>query len=74
MVVSNSVTSVTSLPAVLTVMIPQSFANLTNGLVLHLPFDGNFNDTSGKGHNGAGVGATPLSRANWARVSMSPTV
>jgi hypothetical protein len=31
--------------------------NLTKGLVLHLPFDGDYNDISGRGHNGTPVGA-----------------
>jgi hypothetical protein len=28
-----------------------AFPNLTNGLVLHLSFDGDYNDTSGLGNN-----------------------
>jgi hypothetical protein len=32
--------------------------NLTNGLVLHLPFDGNLLDYAGRGNNGTNVGAT----------------
>ncbi len=47
-VISNSVNSITSAPAMLTVMPPPSFANLTNGLVLHLTFDGNYLDSSGR--------------------------
>lgn len=31
--------------------------NLTEGLVLYLPFNGNFNDESGNGNNGAATGA-----------------
>jgi autotransporter-associated beta strand protein len=45
--------SVTVLP------IPASAAqlNLINGLVLHLPFDGDYNDISGRQNNGTAVGA-----------------
>ncbi len=38
--------------ATLTVMPPPTFANLTNGLVLHLKFEDNFTDSSGLGHDG----------------------
>lgn len=41
----------------LTVLPPVTFANATNGLVLHLKFDGNYNDSSGRGNNGTAVGA-----------------
>jgi hypothetical protein len=51
-VVTNQVGSVTSLPATLTIWPPATFANLTNGLVLHLKFDGDFTDSSGLGNNG----------------------
>ena len=34
--------------------------NLTNNLVLHLPFDGDYNDISGLAHNGTTVGAPTL--------------
>src|SRR5208282_3451679 len=47
--------------ALLTVLpIPTNAAqlNLTNGLVLHLPFDGNYKDISGRNNNGTNVGAT----------------
>jgi autotransporter-associated beta strand protein len=33
---------------------------LTNGLVLHLPFDGNYNDISGRNNNGTATGAPAL--------------
>jgi len=33
------------------------FANATNGLVLHLPFDGSYADSSGRGNNGSAVGS-----------------
>jgi len=56
---TNSVNSATSQVAVLTVWpAPPDFANLTNGLVLHLKFDDNLLDASGRGNNGTNVGAT----------------
>jgi hypothetical protein len=58
-VVTNTVDSVTSLPAKLTVWPPATFADLTNGLVLHLKFDGDFTDSSGFGNN-AMPGGTPI--------------
>jgi hypothetical protein len=56
-VISNSVNAITSAPAVLTVMPPPTFANLTNGLVLHLTFDGNYLDSSGRTNDAAAIGA-----------------
>jgi hypothetical protein len=50
---ANNVGSTNSTPATLSVMPVPSYANATNELVLHLKFDGNFNDASGKGHNGS---------------------
>jgi hypothetical protein len=41
----------------LTVLSTVTFANATNGLVLHLKFDGNYADASGRGNNGTAVGA-----------------
>ena len=41
-----------SLSATLTVVPPVSHANVTNGLVLHLRFDGDTTDSSGRGNNG----------------------
>jgi hypothetical protein len=39
------------------VVMPQpQFVNATNGLVLHLPFDGNAQDSTGRGNNGTPVG------------------
>lgn len=45
--------------ATLTVQAPATFANLTNGLVLHLKFDGNAQDSSGHGNNGTEVNLNP---------------
>jgi len=46
--------------AVISVYYPPTYANLTNGLVLHLNFEGNYNDTSGHGNNGTPVGSPTL--------------
>jgi hypothetical protein len=46
--------------ATLTVAAPPTFANLTNDLVVHLKFDGNELDSSGRGNHGTYVGATNL--------------
>jgi hypothetical protein len=57
-VVSNHLASVmSSPPATLKVVPVPSFVNLTNGLVLHLPLDGSYLDTSGRRNNGTAVGA-----------------
>ncbi len=50
--------SIASSNSILTVAAPIEFANLTNYLMLHLPFDGNYNDTSGNGNN-ASPGGSP---------------
>ncbi|MFO1513694.1 MAG: LamG-like jellyroll fold domain-containing protein [Verrucomicrobiota bacterium] len=58
-VVANGLGSpVTSAAASLTVQAPATFANLTNGLVLHLKFDGNTQDSSGHGNNGVEMNLT----------------
>ena len=49
----------TSATATLTVQAPPSFANLTNGLVLHLRFDGTPLDSSGRTNDGTAVDKTP---------------
>ena len=56
--VSNNVTSTPGSGVALTVMPAPTFANATNGLVLHLKFDGDFGDTSGRG-NHASPGNSP---------------
>jgi hypothetical protein len=58
--VSNPAGTSNGPSAALTVLpIPASAAdlNLTNSLVLHLPFDSDFADISGRGNNGTSVGA-----------------
>lgn len=59
-VATNAFGSAVSSNAVVTVYYPPTFANLTNELVLHLTFDGNYNDTSGRGNNGTAVGSPTL--------------
>ena len=57
-VVSGSVgPSASSTPVEVTVLPPPSFVNLTNGLVLHLKFDGDVLDYSGHTNNGTTNGA-----------------
>jgi Concanavalin A-like lectin/glucanases superfamily/Immunoglobulin domain len=59
--VTNALGSSNSPTVAITVLpIPTNAAqlNLTNGLVLHLPFDGSYADVSGRGNNGTNVGAT----------------
>lgn len=41
----------------LTVVGKVDYANVTNGLVLHLRFDGNLNDSSGRANNGTAMGS-----------------
>ncbi|HEY4415333.1 MAG TPA: LamG-like jellyroll fold domain-containing protein [Verrucomicrobiae bacterium] len=57
-IVANNSGSITSVVATLTVLVPPASLNLSSGLVLHLPFDGSYADTSGHGNNGTNVGAT----------------
>jgi hypothetical protein len=54
---TNPVGSSNSFPATLTVMPVPSFANATNGLVLHLKFDGDLLDSSGRTNNGTEKGS-----------------
>jgi hypothetical protein len=53
---TNAAGVTTSAVAVVSVVPFPTFANVTNGLVVHLPFDGAYGDTSGRGNN-----ATPQS-------------
>ncbi|HEY3860646.1 MAG TPA: LamG-like jellyroll fold domain-containing protein [Verrucomicrobiae bacterium] len=52
-IVSNGAGGTNSTGAVLAVLPPPTYANATNGLILHLKFDGDYNDSSGQGNNGA---------------------
>lgn len=60
LVASNSVGSTTSSIVSLTVVSVPVYANITNGLVLHLPFDTDASDSSGRGNNGTYVGSPSL--------------
>ncbi|HWQ93732.1 MAG TPA: LamG-like jellyroll fold domain-containing protein, partial [Clostridia bacterium] len=55
--ITNALGSVESLPATLTVGAPPSYAYLTNQLVLHLKFENNAQDSSGRGNHGTELGA-----------------
>jgi hypothetical protein len=55
--ITNGVGATNSAAATLTVMPPPTFANLTNDLVLHLRFDGNYSDTSGRANDASAVGS-----------------
>jgi hypothetical protein len=54
---TNAVGHTNTAAATLTVMPPPTFANLTNDLVLHLRFDGNYLDSSGRGNDANAVGS-----------------
>jgi len=60
-VVSNLVGTNTSSTATVTVLAIPTAAIATPGLVLHLPFDDNYSDTSGRNNNGTAVGAPTFS-------------
>lgn len=51
--VTSSIVTLTALPA------PTSL-DVSSGLVLHLPFDGNYADLTGKGHDAIIVGSVPF--------------
>ena len=55
--VATNTAGKTNLSASLVVLPPPTFANVTNQLLLHLKFDGNYKDSSGQGYNGTAVGA-----------------
>jgi hypothetical protein len=57
---TNAYGSTVSSNVTATVVYPPLFAYLTNGLVLHLAFEGNYNDTSGRGNNGTPQGSPSL--------------
>ncbi|MCX6924289.1 MAG: hypothetical protein NT154_13910 [Verrucomicrobia bacterium] len=56
--VSQGATKVSTVPATLAVNPPPAYINVSNDLVLHLKFDGNYMDSSGRNNNGTNVGAT----------------
>lgn len=58
---TNSVGATNSVAAALTVSPPNpTFANLTNGLVLHLKFDGTYGDSSGRSNDGTPTGSNSV--------------
>ena len=58
--VTNSFGLSNSQPATLTVVGQPTFANLTNKLVMHLKFDGDYSDSTGRGNNGTNVGTVSI--------------
>jgi hypothetical protein len=58
--VENGLGTTNSQPVKLAVMPPPFFCELTNSLVLHLKFDGDFLDSSGRTNHGTPVGAPGL--------------
>jgi hypothetical protein len=56
-VVTNSLGSVTSAVANLAVLLPPTSPPAIPGLVLHLPFDDNLEDVTGRGNNGTAIGS-----------------
>ena len=57
LVATNKGGTAISDPVSVTVLPSPTYAHLTDALVLHLPLDGSYTDTSGKGHGGTPVGA-----------------
>ena len=55
--VATNAAGSTNTSASLVVVPPPTFANVTNNLLLHLKFDGNYNDSSGQGNNGTAMGS-----------------
>jgi hypothetical protein len=56
---ATNAASTNSISANLTVIPPVSYANVTNGLVLHLRFDGDYSDSSGRGNNATAPAGSP---------------
>lgn len=59
-VATNASGSTTSSVVSLTVTPQPAYAYLTNNLVLHLKFDGDLTDSSGRGHHGTAVGSPQI--------------
>jgi hypothetical protein len=57
---TNGVGYTNTAAATLTVLAAPTFANLTNDLVLHLTFDGDYNDSSGNGNTAYAQGSVPF--------------
>ncbi len=63
----NVVTGIVSAPVTITVLAPPTNPPAIAGLVLHLPFDGNLNDATGRGNNATNEasGGAPLITNNY---------
>jgi hypothetical protein len=59
--ITNISGAVTSTPAVLTVLSPPTNPPSIAGLVMHLPFDNNLTDATGRGNNGTAIQVTTAS-------------
>jgi hypothetical protein len=59
-VVSNALGTATSQAATVNVLPEPGFANLTNGLMVHLKFDTDFKDSSGRGNDGTPQGSPAI--------------
>lgn len=57
LVATQGATPVTSASAVIQVNPTPQYLNATNGLVLHLKFDGDYSDATGRGNDGSPVGS-----------------
>ncbi len=60
LVVTQGAVKVTSSPATLTVKPVPAYVNLPDNLVLHLKFDGDYKDSSGRNNNGTAQGAPQI--------------
>lgn len=60
LVVTQGSTKLTSATANLTVKPVPTHVNIPDGLVLHLKFDGDYKDSSGRGNDGAAVGSPQI--------------
>jgi hypothetical protein len=54
---ATNIAGVSSQSVAVTVISPVNYANVTNGLALHLRFDGDTTDSSGRNNNGTAVGS-----------------
>jgi len=57
---TNIYSSTLSSNATITVYAPPTWINISNGLVLHLTFDTDYSDSSGRNNNGTAVGSPTL--------------
>jgi hypothetical protein len=57
---NNNAGQTNTAAATVTVMPPPTFAYLTNGVVLHLQFNGDYADSSGSGNDATAIGSVPF--------------